>query len=231
MTGEAKAKAKAKPEPAIGPADPLARKRSAPQPETAAEVRTDKEALSKLSGGGGARARKRARAPLPKASEALQQRTRALNIDVNEGRTMMVQGKGAGWYCAMCNVQCKDSARWLDHINGRHHLRQLGQTTQVRRVTLGDVRAKLASLREQLVPPDVPGASAKLLAKSQRYDFDKRIKAIADQYADEKRRRREIRKQTKSEARQAAQQVSQETHDEDAMAMLGFGAFGSTKKR
>lgn len=143
---------------------------------------------------------------------------------------MMVQNaRGAGWHCELCNVLCKDSARWLDHINGRHHLRQLGQTTQVTRVTLEDVRAKLDSLRAQLAPPDASG-TRKLLTKSQRYDFDQRIALIAKQYAEEKMQRRKARRKARNEAKEAQEASKKEANDMEAMAMLGFGSLGQRRR-
>lgn len=175
--------------------------------------------------------RKRSRPKPPKPTESLQQRRGPLNIDANEGRSMMVQStRGAGWHCTACNILCKDSARWLDHINGRHHLRQIGQTTQVKRVNIEDVRAKLDALRSQLAPNSASGTTPQLLTKSQRYDFDQRIQAIADQYANEKRQRRESRHKAKADARKATEEAKRGAQDMDAMAMLGFGSFGSTKR-
>ena len=46
--------------------------------------------------------------------------TIAMNIHKNQGKTVMVEGKkGPGFFCELCNRICKDSARYLDHINGR----------------------------------------------------------------------------------------------------------------
>lgn len=63
---------------------------------------------------------KRKREELPKPTEVLKQRDEPLGLDKNQGKTVMVEGKkGPGFFCELCNRMCKDSARYLDHINGR----------------------------------------------------------------------------------------------------------------
>lgn len=62
---------------------------------------------------------------LPKATELMKQREGPLDLDKNQGKTMIVNnpgGKGAGqpgFFCEVCNRTCKDSVGYLDHINGR----------------------------------------------------------------------------------------------------------------
>ncbi|KAK8861725.1 hypothetical protein IAR55_002548 [Kwoniella newhampshirensis] len=128
---------------------------------------------------------------LPKPTKALEARSEALDLNKNLNKTMLVQttttGKGprgAGFYCEMCNRTFKDSLSYLDHINGRFHLRQLGQTTQVARSTLSQVRAKIASLRAQ--------TADRVTAKN--FDFQARLSAIRSAENEERERRREERK-------------------------------------
>lgn len=55
----------------------------------------------------------------------MKQREGPLDLDKNQGKTMIVNnpgGKGAGqpgFFCEVCNRTCKDSVGYLDHINGR----------------------------------------------------------------------------------------------------------------
>ena len=61
---------------------------------------------------------------LPKATEHLQAREKDLEIEKNEGKTLMVDGdqggrRGPGFYCQTCNRTFKDSLAYLDHVNGR----------------------------------------------------------------------------------------------------------------
>ena len=55
----------------------------------------------------------------------MKQREGPLELEKNLGKTMVVQNAGnrgpgvPGFYCETCNRTYKDSAGYLDHINGR----------------------------------------------------------------------------------------------------------------
>jgi U4/U6.U5 tri-snRNP component SNU23 len=119
--------------------------------------------------------------------------------------------------CDLCNRTLKDSLSYLDHVNGRLRkfsslpiynlsnqialtltltdLRRLGQTTQVERSTLSQVRAKIAALRA--------ATADKVTARN--FDFQKRLQAVKDADADEKARRKEERKRKREERREDEQ--------------------------
>lgn len=117
----------------------------------------------------------------------------------------------------------------------RTDLKMLGQTTQVGRSTLAQVRAKIASLREQ--------NSQKVTAKN--YDFNQRLAAVRATEEAERAQRREDRKRKRDERRegQALGKIGLEAGmDENDVkrvqeeqqgieAMMGFGGFGGKKKR
>lgn len=61
---------------------------------------------------------------LPKATETLKAREKDLEIEKNQGKTLMVDGatggrKGPGFHCEVCKRTFKDSLAYLDHVNGR----------------------------------------------------------------------------------------------------------------
>ncbi|WVF65991.1 hypothetical protein IAT40_000729 [Kwoniella sp. CBS 6097] len=122
-----------------------------------------------------------------------------MDLNKNLNKTMLVQtsttGKGprgAGFYCDMCDRTFKDSLSYLDHINGRTHLRMLGMTTQVERSTLSQVRAKIASLR----------AATANAVTAKNFDFNQRLKAVKDAEEAERQRRREERKRKREKRRE-----------------------------
>ena len=49
----------------------------------------------------------------------------------------------------MCECHLRDSANYLLHINGKKHNRMLGMSMRAERATLGEVRERLASYKEE----------------------------------------------------------------------------------
>jgi len=106
---------------------------------------------------------------------------------------------------------------YLDHLNGRSHLRRLGQTTRIARSTVEQVRARIAMLREK----------TKEAASAKAFDFDKRLEEIRQREQAE----REAKKAEKKAAREARLiEAAQDDETENMAAMMGFGGFGSSKK-
>ena len=62
---------------------------------------------------------------MPKPTQMLQAREGQLELNKNEGKTMIVTnatGRGPGqpgYYCELCHRTYKDSIGYLNHINGR----------------------------------------------------------------------------------------------------------------
>ncbi|WWC66608.1 uncharacterized protein I206_100511 [Kwoniella pini CBS 10737] len=211
--------------------------------------------------------RRRLGEDMPAPTKALEARKEELDLNKNLNKTMLVQTsttgkgpKGAGFYCEMCNRTFKDSLSYLDHINGRGHLRMLGQTTQVERSTLTQVRAKIAALRE----------ATKTAVTAKNFDFQSRLKAVREAELVEKEKRREERKRKRERKREEEElqkmgifrnnrpednqqeaannkeaakkrrkmenrgdrEVEEAIKEREDMAnMMGFGGFGGTKKR
>ncbi|KZV81628.1 hypothetical protein EXIGLDRAFT_628211 [Exidia glandulosa HHB12029] len=166
---------------------------------------------------------------LPKPTETMKQREVDLELDKNLNKTIIVSNNsnrrsGAGqpgFYCEVCDRNCKDSTGYLDHLNSRFHLRKLGQTTRLERSTVEQVRDRIAMLREK-----TKDSSA---AKS--YDFAQRMKEIRDK----ENALREERKAEKLRAKEAARAelildpAAKEQQDEMA-SLMGFAGFGTSKK-
>ncbi|GAA5826433.1 hypothetical protein JCM11251_002364 [Rhodosporidiobolus azoricus] len=159
---------------------------------------------------------------LPKATELMKAREGPLELDKNLNKTIVIDAsagsgqKQPGFYCDLCKRTCKDSARYLDHLNGRSHLRRLGQTTKVAKSTLNDVRQKIAELR----------AKSAAAAQAKQYDFEQRIKEIKAAEAASKEEQREAKRRKKEEEKKAEEAKRTEGVDEDMMKTMGFGSFG-----
>jgi U4/U6.U5 tri-snRNP component SNU23 len=140
-----------------------------------------------------------ARAATPPDARDTEARKTRLDVSSLVGKQTLVpagasigkRGRGAGFYCADCDLTFKDNLQLVDHYNSRQHLIATGQTGEVKKATLEDVRERLAWLKrkkEQEKEDEVINLDERL---------EKRIKS--DQEArDEKRRlRNEKRRKTK----------------------------------
>ncbi|THH29958.1 hypothetical protein EUX98_g4247 [Antrodiella citrinella] len=174
----------------------------------------------------GKKPRKGRKDDLPKPTELMKQRDGPLELDKNLNKTIVVQnssGRGPGvpgFYCETCNRTYKDSTGYLDHINGRAHLRALGQTTRIARSTVEQVRARITFLREK----------TKEASNAKAFDFEQRlaeVKAKEDAIrAEKKAKKKALKEQTRVEL---AKDVTMQ--DDDGMAsMMGFNGFGTSKK-
>jgi len=171
----------------------------------------------------GKKQRKSRKDDVPKPTELMKQREGPLELDKNLNKTMVVSNLGGrgpgqpGFYCETCDRTYKDSVGYLDHINGRAHLRKLGQTTRIERSTLLQVRARIALLREK----------TKESSKAKTFDFDQRlaeVKAKEDAVREEKKA---LKKAEKEKARVA---LVKDAEDDEMAKMMGFGSFGTSKK-
>lgn len=168
---------------------------------------------------------------LPEPTSHLQARSHPLNLDKDVGKTLMVDNsqdsrRGAGYYCEMCRKTFKDSIGYLDHINGRGHLRRLGQTQFVEKSSVEAVRKRIAMLLEKK-------KIAKESGGAQEYDFMKRVEALKEEerrVQEEKKRRKKEEKKRKRGEEPIATAEEGGGADDEMMKMMGFGGFGSRKK-
>ncbi|CDO69302.1 hypothetical protein BN946_scf184976.g21 [Trametes cinnabarina] len=179
----------------------------------------------------GKKPRKGRKEDLPKPTELMKRREGSLDLDKNLGKVMVVQNAGTrgpgvpGFYCEVCNRTYKDSAGYLDHINGRAHLRALGQTTRIERSTLEQVRARIAYLREK----------TREASSAKSFDFEKRLAEVrekeAELRAEKKAAKKALRERARIELAKDTATAPETKQEEDSMmAMMGFAGFGTTKK-
>ena len=157
----------------------------------------------------------------------VQQRKTKLNLENAVGKTKIItetglHQKAGGWFCDVCNCLLKDSAGYLDHINGKKHQRALGFSMRVERSTLEQVTSRLqeAKKRKEASSASSSGPTA-LEAYEQR---------LAEQQNEEIQRKR-AKKEAKEAKKREAEALEMEGMDPEMMAMMGFGGFGGSKKR
>ncbi|PHJ19652.1 zinc finger protein, partial [Cystoisospora suis] len=96
--------------------------------------------------------RQRKIAPPVEHRKALQRRDFHIDLAKEIGKTKIVtlqtpRMQQGGFWCDVCECLIKDSAAYLDHINGRNHNRMLGMTMRVERATPARVIGKLRELQ------------------------------------------------------------------------------------
>ncbi|TKA74110.1 hypothetical protein B0A55_07082 [Friedmanniomyces simplex] len=118
-----------------------------------------------------------------------------LNVADQVGKTQVIvsgagqgkRGKSAGFYCEACDLTYKDNLQFVEHLNSRQHLVASGESGEVRRAGLEEVKARfdyLVRKREEEKAREV-------------VDLGSRIEVAAEQAErerEEKRRKRNERR-------------------------------------
>lgn len=75
----------------------------------------------------------------------LRKRDHDIDLEAKVGVTEIVGSvQAAGFVCKVCDVVCKDSQRYLAHLNSRAHQKSLGMSTRVKRSSVEEVKAAFA---------------------------------------------------------------------------------------
>ncbi|KAH9221202.1 hypothetical protein DL95DRAFT_382068, partial [Leptodontidium sp. 2 PMI_412] len=90
-------------------------------------------------------------APLTGEETLTSARASRLDVSANVGKVTLMpagaatgkRGRGAGFYCKECDLTFKDNLQWVEHENSMQHLRAIGQTGEVKRATVEEVRARI----------------------------------------------------------------------------------------
>ncbi|KAH7666637.1 U4/U6.U5 tri-snRNP component SNU23 protein [Dioscorea alata] len=164
------------------------------------------------------RLKNKGKAP-PVQRKPLKHRDFEVDLSSRLGKTQVVTpiaplSQQAGFYCDVCECVVKDSANYLDHINGKKHQRVLGMSMRVERASLQQVQERFESLKKRKTPGSFT-----------EQDLDERILKQQQEEEERKRLRRERKKEKKRE--KAAEDA--EDIDPEVAAMMGFGGFRSSK--
>ncbi|KAI9312375.1 hypothetical protein BX666DRAFT_1866210 [Dichotomocladium elegans] len=93
--------------------------------------------------------------------DMLKNREKKIDFESNLGKVQIIQSGAAGeasrqpgFYCAACDIVVKDSANYLDHVNGRKHQRNVGKEMKVERSSVASVKERLAMLKRKKESPE-----------------------------------------------------------------------------
>ncbi|KAI0907289.1 hypothetical protein F4823DRAFT_626427 [Ustulina deusta] len=169
-------------------------------------------------------------------------RREVLDLEANVGKTMLVpagagqgkRGRGAGFYCAACDLTFKDNIQWVEHINSMQHLRNIGETGEVKKASAEDVRRRIDEVWERLLEQKRAATTT----------LKERLEIREEEEAKEKEARRVKRLEElarRKANKEAAEKVKVEygddvrvegEHDEDdMMAAMGITGFGTSKRK
>lgn len=180
-------------------------------------------------------------APLTGDETLTTARATRLDVSANVGKMQMLpagaatgkRGRGAGFYCEHCDLTFKDSMQWVEHENSMQHLRAIGQTGNVAKATVEDVKAMIDHLWEKLQQEKL----GEVKTLGERLEIRKEEE---DKHREERRQKRkellERQRAKKEEEVKVKTEYGEDVriegeHDEDdMMASMGFGGFGTSKK-
>jgi U4/U6.U5 tri-snRNP component SNU23 len=155
----------------------------------------------------------------------LKHRDYEVDLTARLGKTQVVTqvaplSQQAGYFCSVCECVVKDSANYLDHINGKKHQRALGMSMRVERATLQQVQERFDILKRK-----------KTSGSFSEQDLDIRIMKQQEEEEERKRQRREKKKE--KQQREKAPSSKEDLGDEfdlEMATMMGFDGFTSSKK-
>ncbi|KAJ3143835.1 DEAD H (Asp-Glu-Ala-Asp His) box helicase 11, partial [Irineochytrium annulatum] len=155
--------------------------------------------------------------PEPKA--LLKARDAPVDFTKNLNKVQVVQTAAGGvagqpgFACEVCNIVCKDSVNYLDHINGRMHLKNMGMSMKVEKSTAEQVKAKLEALAKKKEAGPV-------------VDLKARVKQALEKEEEEKRAKKEDKKSKKKRKKEEQEKAAAEFNDQSIAEIMGFGKFG-----
>lgn len=112
----------------------------------------------------------------PEGSERafIQAREYDLHLESKLGKRRLVtettpQAQVGGYWCEVCECTLRDSAGYLDHINGKNHQKKLGYSMRVERSTVDQVKARFDKLKAQKAAASSGSSGRATLDADDRY--------------------------------------------------------------
>uniref|UniRef100_A0A1I8ABV8 U1-type domain-containing protein n=2 Tax=Steinernema glaseri TaxID=37863 RepID=A0A1I8ABV8_9BILA len=168
--------------------------------------------------------RRRARGLTARRRSGLRRMAREYKVDLESkvGKSVVINkttpsAETGGFYCDACDCVVKDSINFLDHINGKNHQRNMGMSMKVKRSTLSDVKERLAAKKQEKLT-----MKREVDEEAQRQAIKEEEARMADH---SKLKKVEQSRKRKKPVEDSFQQ------DEDISALMGFGGFGTSKKK
>eukprot|EP01031_Cornospumella_fuschlensis_P028502 gene28502-34410_t len=166
----------------------------------------------------------------PMGSQRAFLKAREGNLDLEDkvGKVEIINPSGAdgsraGFWCEVCQCLLKDSAAYLDHINGKKHQRALGFSMRVERADVDTVKQKLEELKRKLNTQAAPKLSAVEEYKRKLEEKE------AEKQEFKKRRKEEVQAKKESKAAEEAEEDAEEDAA-DVANLMGFKGFSSSKR-
>lgn len=180
-------------------------------------------------------------APLTGDEVLTQARASRLDVAANVGKIVLMpagaatgkRGRGAGFYCADCDLTFRDNLQWVEHENSMQHLRAIGQTGEVKRATVEDVHERISRIWERMVEErrgDVKTLGERLEIRKEEEEKERE---------ERRRKRKELVERQKAEREEKVKikteygedvRVEGEHDEDDMMAAMGISGFGTSKK-
>jgi U4/U6.U5 tri-snRNP component SNU23 len=168
-------------------------------------------------------------------------RASRLDVSQNVGKVMLMpagaatgkRGRGAGFWCEACDLTFKDNLQWVEHENSMQHLRAIGQTGEVKRAGVEEVRARIEAIWEKMEEErrqDVKTLGERLEVRQKEEEREREERRKKRRELVERKKLGKVKVEEVKGAYGEDVRVEGEHDVDDMAAMMGFGGFGSSKK-